>query len=85
MPASATADYLKQTTVLRTLLGDYLESVKEREFDLPFLLLLPELGFYDVHLTHGATELAKTSSPRGLMMVSSSNTHSDQGRQHQPS
>ena len=29
---------------------------KERELDLPFLLLLPALGFHDVHLTHGAIE-----------------------------
>jgi hypothetical protein len=59
MPTSATADYLERSTVLRTLLGDYLDRATEREFDLPFLLLLPELGFYDVHYTHGAMEFGK--------------------------
>ena len=45
--------------MLRNVLGDYLNGVREREFDLPFLTLLPELGFYDVHFTHGQVEFGK--------------------------
>jgi hypothetical protein len=59
MLTNATADYLERSTVLRTLLGDYLDRVTERAFDLPFLLLLPEMGFYDVHYSHGAMEFGK--------------------------
>jgi hypothetical protein len=42
--------------MLSNVLGAYLDRVRERELDLPFLLLLPALGFRDVHLTHGAVE-----------------------------
>ncbi|MDP9354986.1 MAG: restriction endonuclease [Chloroflexota bacterium] len=45
--------------MLRNVLGDYLDKVRERELDLPLLLLLPAMGFYDVHLTHGAVEFGK--------------------------
>jgi len=45
--------------MLRNVLDDYLERVKEREFDLPLLLLLPVLGYYDVHLTHGPVEFGR--------------------------
>ena len=45
--------------MLRNVLEDYLERVKEREFDLPLLLLLPAMGFYDVHFTHGPVEFGK--------------------------
>jgi len=45
--------------MLRNVLVDYLDIVKEREFDLPFLALLPALGFYDVHYTHGQVEFGK--------------------------
>jgi hypothetical protein len=45
--------------MLRNVLVDYLDTVKEREFDLPFLALLPALGFYDVHYTHGQVEFGK--------------------------
>lgn len=45
--------------MLRNVLGDYLDRVKERELDLPLLLLLPEMGFYDVHFTHGTVEFGK--------------------------
>ena len=42
--------------MLSNVLGAYLDGIKEREFDLPFALLLPSLGYTDVHLTHGAVE-----------------------------
>ncbi|MBN1219906.1 MAG: hypothetical protein JXM69_13335 [Anaerolineae bacterium] len=45
--------------MLRNVLVDYLDTVKEREFDLPFLTLLPAMGFYDVHYTHGQVEFSK--------------------------
>jgi hypothetical protein len=45
--------------MLRNVLVDYLDTVKEREFDLPFLALLPALGFYDIHYTHGQVEFGK--------------------------
>lgn len=41
------------------MLDDYLNSVGEREFDSPFLSLLPAMGFQDVHLTHGTVEYGK--------------------------
>jgi hypothetical protein len=42
--------------MLSNVLGAYLDRIKEREFDLPFALLLPSLGYTDVHRTHGAVE-----------------------------
>lgn len=45
--------------MLRNVLGDYLDRITERECDLPLLLLLPVLGFYDVHFTHGPVEFGK--------------------------
>jgi hypothetical protein len=42
--------------MLSNVLGDYLDGIKEREFDVPFLLLLPAMGYYDVHFTHGSVE-----------------------------
>lgn len=45
--------------MLRNVLADYLNSISERDFDLPFLSLLPEMGFYDVHFTHGREEFGK--------------------------
>lgn len=34
MPTNENADYVERNTMLRSLLGDYLDRVKEREFDL---------------------------------------------------
>lgn len=45
--------------MLRNVLGDYLDSVGEREFDLPFIALLPSLGFFDIHFTHSQVEFGK--------------------------
>lgn len=46
--------------MLRLVLRDYLNGLKkERHFDGPFGLLLPTMGFYDVHFTHGTIEFGK--------------------------
>ncbi len=46
--------------MLDTLLDVYLADLaNERAFDAPFLALLPALGFYDVHYTHGTGEFGK--------------------------
>lgn len=46
--------------MLDILLDDYLSNLPhERLFDAPFLALLPFLGFYDVHYTHGSGEFGK--------------------------
>jgi len=45
--------------MLRNVLADYISGVQEREFDLPLLALLPTLGFYDIHFTHGQVEFGK--------------------------
>jgi hypothetical protein len=46
--------------MLRNVLEDYLKSIKrERDFDAPFLSLLPAMGFLDVHHTHGGAEFGK--------------------------
>jgi len=49
----------RPNTVLRNVLVDYLRRVKEREFDFPFLTLLPAMGFSDVHFVHGHAEFGK--------------------------
>ncbi|MBN1314054.1 MAG: hypothetical protein JXA42_01255 [Anaerolineales bacterium] len=45
--------------MLKNVLGVYLDNVKEREFDLPFLTLLRSQDFVDIHFTHGNTEFGK--------------------------
>jgi hypothetical protein len=37
--------------MLRSVIEGYLDKVTERAFDLPFLALLPQLGFTDVHFS----------------------------------
>ena len=41
------------------VVGNYLDSLSEREFDAPFMSLLRGLGFYDIHFLHGAFEWGK--------------------------
>jgi len=48
-----------QDSMLANVLGAYLDSVKERDFDLPLNTLLRALGFYDIHFTHGNVEFGK--------------------------
>src|SRR5829696_6922696 len=45
--------------MLRNVIDAYLASASERQLDLPLLLLLPAMGFHDVHLTHGIVEFGK--------------------------
>ena len=48
-----------QDSMLANVLGAYLDSIKEREFDLPFATLLHASGFHDVHFTHSNVEFGK--------------------------
>lgn len=48
-----------QDSMLANVLGAYLDSVKEREFDLPLNTLLRASGFHDIHFTHGNVEFGK--------------------------
>jgi len=45
--------------MLANVLAAYLDSIKEREFDLPLATLLRASGFYDIHFTHGNVEFGK--------------------------
>jgi hypothetical protein len=45
--------------MLRNVLEDYLSSVKEREFYYPLTALLHAMGFYDIHITDGGSEVGK--------------------------
>jgi hypothetical protein len=45
--------------MLRNVLEDYLDSINEREFDYPLMAQLQTMGFYDIHFTHGSTEVGK--------------------------
>ena len=45
--------------MLRNVLEDYLSSIKERDFDYPLTVLLHAMGFYDIHLTDGGSEIGK--------------------------
>jgi hypothetical protein len=41
------------------VIGAYLDSLTEREFDAPFMALLRAVGFYDIHFLHGQFEFGK--------------------------
>jgi Restriction endonuclease len=46
--------------LLRNVLAGFLENLpNERAFDMPFLALLSDMGFQDVHFTHGSAEFGK--------------------------
>lgn len=45
--------------MLREVVGTFLDSLTEREFDSPLLALLASQGFTDIHFTHGAFEFGK--------------------------
>lgn len=45
--------------MLRDVVGAFLDSLTEREFDAPLLALLAARSFDDVHFTHGAFEFGK--------------------------
>lgn len=61
--------------MLDDVLGNYLDTLTEREFDAPFLAMLRARGYYDVHFLHGAFEfgkdfIAKIDSATGTYQVS---------------
>ena len=45
--------------MLRKVIEDYLESIKEIQFFLPFSYLLQLKGYYDVHIIHSSSEFGK--------------------------
>lgn len=45
--------------MLRNILEDYINNIKEREFDIPFLCILLKEGYYDIHFLHGKVEFGK--------------------------
>jgi hypothetical protein len=45
--------------MIADIVGSYLDTVEEREFDAPFMALLRSLGFYDIHFLHGSFEFGK--------------------------
>ncbi|HUF98214.1 MAG TPA: hypothetical protein VMM60_08790 [Ilumatobacter sp.] len=45
--------------MLDDVLGNYLDTLTEREFDAPFLAILRVRGYYDIHFLHGAFEFGK--------------------------
>ncbi len=45
--------------MLRNVIEDYLTSIKETQFFLPFHQLLEAKGFYDIHLIHSSVEFGK--------------------------
>ncbi len=45
--------------MLKSVIENYLTSIREVEFFGPFKSLLEGLGYYDIHLLHGSTEFGK--------------------------
>lgn len=45
--------------MLRNALVSYIETLNERQFDIPLLCILLKNGFHDIHFTHGAFEFGK--------------------------
>jgi len=45
--------------MLSDVVGRYLDSLEEREFDAPFIALLRALGYWDIHFLHGSFEFGK--------------------------
>lgn len=45
--------------MLRNALVNYIETLNERQFDIPLLCILWKNGFHDIHFTHGGFEFGK--------------------------
>ncbi len=45
--------------MIADVIGSYLKSLEEREFDFPFMALLRAQGFSDIHFLHGSYEFGK--------------------------
>jgi len=54
------------SSMIENVIGNYLDSLEEREFDEPFMSLLRANGFTDIHFLHGAFEFGKDFIARGL-------------------
>lgn len=47
-------------TMINLVVSQYLDSINdERDFDFPFMVLIHEMDFYDIHWTHGKWEYGK--------------------------
>ena len=51
--------------MIENVVGSYLDTLEEREFDAPFMALLRALGFWDLHFLHGAFEFGKDFIAKG--------------------
>jgi hypothetical protein len=51
--------------MIENVIGGYLDSLEEREFDEPFMALLRANGFTDIHFLHGAFEFGKDFIAKG--------------------
>lgn len=51
--------------MIADVIGSYLDSLEEREFDAPFMALLRSLGFHDIHFLHGTFEFGKDFIAKG--------------------
>lgn len=54
------------SSMIESVIGSYLDSLEEREFDEPFMALLRANGFTEIHFLHGAFEFGKDFIGRGL-------------------
>ena len=51
--------------MIANVVGSYLDTLEEREFDAPFIALLRALGFWDIHFLHGSFEFGKDFIAKG--------------------
>ncbi|MEK7994496.1 MAG: hypothetical protein AAB403_11895 [Planctomycetota bacterium] len=51
--------------MIADVVGSYLDTLEEREFDAPFIALLRSLGFRDIHFLHGSFEFGKDFIAKG--------------------
>jgi hypothetical protein len=52
--------------MLADVIGTYVDSLTEREFDAPFIALLRLHGFTDIHFLHGSFEFGKDFIAKGI-------------------
>jgi hypothetical protein len=60
--------------MIESVIGSYLDSLEEREFDELFMALLRANGFTDVHFLHGAFEFGKDFIARARKTTSCANS-----------
>lgn len=54
------------SSIIENVIGSYLDSLEEREFDEPFMAMLRANGFTDIHFLHGAFEFGKDFIAKGI-------------------